>query len=114
MNGGIIATIVAIISLLVTFLVGRKSGAIKENEKLRLNLEAYTEKMEAEVKNAKTEADTAEKKADLSAKVAEAITNVVSSAPVQSIQVPADDATDEEALRIAQQQAQQAREFMLR
>lgn len=114
MNGGIIATIVAIISLLATFLVGRKSGAIKENEKLRLNLEAYTEKMEAEVKNARTEADTAEKKADLSAKVAETIAQAVTAAPAQTVQPPTADATDEEALRIAQQQAQQAREFMLR
>lgn len=114
MNGGIIATIVAIISLLATFLVGRKSGAIKENEKLRLNLEAYTEKMEAEVKNARTEADTAEKKAELSAKVSEAIAQAVTAAPAQTVQPPAADATDEEALRIAQQQAQQAREFMLR
>ena len=42
MSGGLIATIVAIISLLATFLMGKKTGAIKENEKLKLNLEAYT------------------------------------------------------------------------
>ena len=113
MNGGLIATIVAIISLLVTFLAGRKTGAIKENEKLRLNLEASTEKMEAEVKNAKTEADSAEKKADLTSKVASTIAQAAQVANAQELSAR-DAANDEEALRIAQQQAQQAQEFMLR
>ena len=113
MNGGIIATIVAIISLLVTFLAGRKTGSIKENEKLRLNLEAYTEKMEERTKEAETKADTQERKAELATKVAESIAQAAQVNNAQEL-AARDANNDEEALRIAQQQAQQAKEFMLR
>ena len=114
MNGGIIATIAAIVALLMTFLMGRKTGAIKENEKLRLNLEAYTEKMETQTRNAETQAETAETKAELATKVVEAVKEAASQASgVETIEKQAAD-PEADVLDLARQQAQRAQEFMLR
>lgn len=117
MSGGLIATIVAIISLLATFLVGRKSGAIKENEKLKLNIEAYTEKMESKVKESEIKAETAERKADLAAGVAEAVVDAEekrSSSPVVSLSSIREALTQEQALDEARRQAEMAKELQNR
>ena len=114
MNTGLIATVLAVVSLLVTFLLGRKSGAFKENEKLRLNLEAYTEKMETQTRNAETKAETAEKKAELATRVVEAVREAAESGSGMEELTKQAASPDADTLALAQQQADRAREFMLR
>lgn len=114
MNGGIIATIAAIVSLLLTFVLGRKTGASKENEKLRLHLETYTEKIETQTRNAETKAEMAEKKAELATKVVESVKEAAAQgSAVESIAQQAAD-PEADAFDLARQQAQRAQEFMLR
>lgn len=117
MSGGLIATVVAIVSLLFTFIVGRKSGAIKENEKLRLNLEAYTEKMESKVKESEVKAEQAERKADLASGVVDAVTGAEerrSSSPVVSLAAIRETLSQEQAFEQARKQAEAAKELQNR
>ena len=114
MNGGVIATIAAVLSLVLMFLLGRKSGVIKENEELRQEMEVYKEKKEAENRNAETKAESAEKKSELATKVAAAI--IHAAIPNNSIDELAEQAKDPDAdaIELARQQAQRAQEFMQR
>lgn len=110
MNGGIIATIAAIIALLMTFLLGRKTGAVKEDEKLKVEIEAYTEK----IKETTAKAESAEKKADLAGKVAQTVADAAI-ARVASVVSLSDltKVTDEEsAIEAARKQAEAAKEFI--
>lgn len=110
MNGGLIATIVAIISLLATFLVGKKTGAVKENEKLTLKMEAYTEK----IKETEAKAESSENKAELATKVAETVSekSAESAGSVASIAQMKQALDEANALEIARQQAERAKEFI--
>lgn len=113
MSGGLIATIVAIISLLATFLMGKKTGAIKENEKLKLNLEAYTEKMETRTKEAEVKADAQERKADLATKVAETVAekSTQEASSIVSLSQMREALNNDNAFDIARRQAERAKEY---
>lgn len=111
MNGGFIATIFAVFALLATFLFGRKTGAVKEGEKLKVEIEAYTEK----IKETEAKAESAEKVAELAKGVTSAVVDAErkrNDNSVASISDIRDSLSEQSALDIAKQQAEIAKEFM--
>ena len=111
MNGGLIATIISVIALLATFLLGRKTGASKEAEKAS----AYAKELESQVRSAETKTEAAEKKSELASKVAETIAQAaVETSPAEVLVKQVEEDPDADLMDIARQQVQRAQEFMLR
>ena len=113
MSGELIAIIAAsVVVLIAVFFAGRKSGAAKEDEKLKETIGAMTEK----VKESTAQAESAEKKSALATIVAQTVGEAVEKRTSSSVATMADirDSmmSEQAALEAARKQAEAAKEFL--
>lgn len=112
MSEGLGAVLATGAFVFVLFLLGYKSGKNKATEQHKVE----KTKLEAQTKNAEIKTQTAEKKAELATKVAETVRDTAIQIQIHGLDDIEQQAAkpDADAFDIARQQAERAREFMLR
>lgn len=108
-----LGVVTSIIAVLLVFILGRVTGSVKAGEKLKMQVEAYTE----QIRDSEQRAETAEKKAELAEKVAETVTQAVkdrSDGQVASLSEIKDAVKVQNPLDVAQRLKEQAEEMKSR